>query len=196
MQAAGGTPIAGAGPAGAAARRLRWLFVGVAGLGWLVDVVTKVAAVHWLDPNRPLRVVDPLLTLRLIRNPGAAFSLGEGVTPAFALLATGVLGYVVGRLVPRLGHPGWSVALGLLSAGVAGNLTDRVLREPGFLRGHVVDFLQIPHWPVFNVADMCICGAAVLIVVLTLGKKVALDGQRYPEAAGPKADRTDEKAPR
>jgi signal peptidase II len=193
MQAAGGTPIAGAGRSGAAAR---WLFVGVAGLGWLVDVVTKVAAVHWLDPSRPVRVVDPLLTLRLIRNPGAAFSLGEGVTPAFALLATGVLGYVVVRLVPRLGHRGWSVALGLLSAGVAGNLTDRVLREPGFLRGHVVDFLQIPHWPVFNLADMCICGAAVLIVVLTLGKKVAIDGQRYPEAAGPKADRTDEKAPR
>ena len=97
-----------------------------------------------------------LLTLRLIRNPGAAFSQGEGFTWVFAVAAVLVLGFVGVRLVPRLGHVGWAVALGLLVAGVTGNLVDRIFRAPGPFRGHVVDFLQLPHWPIFNVADMCI----------------------------------------
>jgi signal peptidase II len=75
----------------------------------------------------------------------------------------------------RLGSTGWAVALGFLLAGVLGNLTDRVFRAPGFLRGHVVDFLQLPHWPVFNVADMCINVAAALIVIQAL-RGVAVSG--------------------
>jgi signal peptidase II len=80
--------------------------------------------------------------------------------------------------VPRLGHGGWAVALGLLTAGVGGNLTDRIFRSPGVLRGHVVDFLELPYWPVFNVADMCITAAAVMVVVLAVIKNVGLDGRR------------------
>lgn len=86
---------------------------------------------------------------------------------------------VVVRFVPQVGHPGWAVALGLLVAGVTGNLADRIFRSPGPLRGHVVDFLQLPHWPIFNVADMCITGAAVLIMILAVVKGVGLDGRRY-----------------
>jgi signal peptidase II len=82
------------------------------------------------------------------------------------------------RLVPRLGHGGWAVALGLLTAGVSGNLTDRIFRSPGILRGHVVDFLQLPHWPIFNVADLCITTAAVMVVVLAVIKNVGVDGSR------------------
>jgi signal peptidase II len=93
------------------------------------------------------------------------------------------------RLVPTLGHVGWALALGLLCAGVAGNLTDRLFRAPGFLHGHVVDFLQLPRWPIFNVADMCITSAAVLIMVLSVVKNVAITGERYekPEPA-PRGD--------
>jgi signal peptidase II len=94
-----------------------------------------------------------------------------------------VLVFVVARLAPTLGHRGWAVALGLLCAGVGGNLTDRLFREPGFLRGHVVDFLQLPHWPIFNVADMCITSAAVLILVLSVLKNVSISGERYAKAA-------------
>ena len=83
----------------------------------------------------------------------------------------------------RLGSPGWAVALGFLLAGVLGNLTDRVFRAPGFLHGHVVDFLQLPHWPVFNVADMCINVAAALIVIQAL-RGVSVSGSRAREAAG------------
>jgi signal peptidase II len=72
----------------------------------------------------------------------------------------------------------WSVALGLLLAGVLGNLVDRIFRDPGPMRGHVVDFLQLPHWPVFNVADICINVAAALILVQVV-RGVRLDGSRH-----------------
>jgi signal peptidase II len=152
----------------------------VALAGLVADIVTKIVVVDRLDPAAPIRLLGGLLTLRLIRNPGAAFSLGERYTFIFALLSVAVLLFVLVRLAPRIGHPGWAVALGLLVAGVAGNLTDRLFRAPGFLRGHVVDFLQLPHWPIFNVADMCITSAAVLIMVLSAVKNVGLDGERPP----------------
>ena len=62
-------------------------------------------------------------------------------------------------------RPGEFAQGGDLLGGVLGNLTDRVFRDPAFLRGHVVDFLQLPNWPVFNVADMCINIAAAVIVI-------------------------------
>ena len=77
----------------------------------------------------------------------------------------------------RVRHRGWAVAFGLLLAGVVGNLTDRLFRVPGPFRGHVVDFLALPHWPIFNVAVVCIDAAGALIVVLLL-RGVGLDGTR------------------
>jgi signal peptidase II len=71
------------------------------------------------------------------------------------------------------------VAIGLLCAGVAGNLTDRLFRPPGVLRGHVIDFLELPYWPVFNVADMCITAAAIMIMFLSVVKGIAITGQRH-----------------
>lgn len=132
-----------------------------------------------LEPAEPVRLLDGLLTLRLIRNPGAAFSLGEEFTVVFAGLALVVVAYVVLRLAPRVRHAGWAVGLGLLTAGVAGNLIDRLFRAPGVGRGHVVDFLQLPYWPIFNVADMCITASAVVIVLLSTVRGVGLDGERY-----------------
>lgn len=161
--------------------RLWPLFGTVALLGLGLDVVTKVEAVDRLEPNVPVQVLGPVLSLRLIRNPGAAFSQGEGFTWVFAVAALLVVAFVLVRLVPKLGHVGWAVALGLLVAGVTGNLVDRLFRAPGPFRGHVVDFLQLPHWPIFNVADMCITVAAVMVVVLSIFRNVGIDG-RKPEA--------------
>ena len=159
--------------------KLRLLWAAMAVTGLTLDVATKVIAVNQLDTGTPVRMLGGLLTLRLIRNPGAAFSQGEGFTAVFAVAAIGVLGYVSLRLVPRLGHTGWAVALGLLCAGVGGNLVDRLFRAPAVLRGHVVDFLQLPYWPIFNVADMCISTAAVMIVILSIIKNVGIDGERH-----------------
>lgn len=167
---------------------MRLVFAAVAAGGLLVDQLTKIIAVRFLDPYDPPVLLGGLLTLRLIRNPGAAFSLGENLTIVFALLAVAVVSYVLIRLAPKINHPGWAVALGLLVAGVSGNLMDRIFREPGVLHGHVVDFFQLPHFAIFNVADICITSAAVLIMVLAVIKNVGIDGEHYTRSAAPVDD--------
>ncbi len=165
-------------PGRAAGTRARclMLFAGVAVVGYVADVVSKVVAVAELTDRPPVPVLGNVLTLSLARNPGAAFSTGTSFTLALTCVA---LGAVVAVLVfaRRLGSVGWAIALGFLLAGVLGNLTDRIFRSPAPFRGHVVDFLQLPHWPIFNVADMCINVAAVLIVVQAL-RGVTLTGFR------------------
>jgi signal peptidase II len=138
--------------------------------------VTKALAVAALQPGEVVPVVGGLLQLRLVRNPGAAFSFATGATWVFTLIAAVVV-VVVLRVSRRVRSTTWAVALGLLLAGAAGNLTDRLLRAPAVARGHVVDFLELPHWPVFNVADSAICAAAALIVLLS-ARGVDLDGRR------------------
>jgi signal peptidase II len=144
------------------ASRLR-LVLGIAVVAWLTDLVTKVVAQRELADRGPVDAVGSLLRLNLTHNAGAAFSTGRSLTPLIALFAM-VAFVVVLVLAFRVGTTGWAWALGLLLAGIAGNLTDRLFRDPGPLRGHVVDFLQLPHWPIFNVADVCINVAAALIV--------------------------------
>jgi signal peptidase II len=136
-------------------------------------------AVTQLEPFGSVRLFGGLLTLRLIRNPGAAFGQGQRFTYVFAIAGILVLSFVIIKLVPRIGHPAWAVAIGLLCAGVAGNLTDRLFRPPGVLRGHVIDFLELPYWPIFNVADMCITAAAILIIFLSIVKGINITGQRH-----------------
>ena len=62
---------------------------------------------------------------------------------------------------------GWAVALGLALGGIFGNLTDRIFRDPGALQGEVVDWIQLPNWPVFNVADMAVVSSAIFIALLS-----------------------------
>ena len=180
MQTTRGTSITESSPERSRRRApSRWLFAVVAVICLGLDQVTKALAVRYLDPANPPSFFGGLVTLQLIRNSGAAFSLGENYTIVFTILAALVLIFVLTVLLPRLGHKGWAVALGLLAAGVAGNLTDRIFRPPSFLHGHVVDFIQLPHWAIFNVADMCVSSAAVLIVILAIFLNVAVSGERY-----------------
>jgi signal peptidase II len=157
--------------------RHRLQFVVVAVAAYAVDLGTKLLAVAHLTPHQKVDVVGGLLRFDLVRNPGAAFSTGTSYTivlSAIALLAAGV----VIRFGRRLGDRIWAVGLGLLLAGVCGNLTDRVFRDPGFLRGHVVDFLELPHWPVFNVADMLIDAGVALIIIQTW-RGIGITGHRH-----------------
>jgi signal peptidase II len=152
----------------------------VVALAWLVglvlDQVTKALAAHRLSGASDVRVIGTLLQLRLTRNAGAAFSTGTQFTIVLSCLAV-VATVVVVVIALRARTVVWAVALGLLLAGITGNLTDRLLRDPAPLRGHVVDFLMLPHWPIFNVADVCITVAAALIV-LQAYRGVRLDGRR------------------
>ncbi|WOP17658.1 signal peptidase II [Raineyella sp. LH-20] len=159
--------------------RARTILLGVAVVGVVLDQVAKQAAVAALVPERPVPLVGRLLQLYLIRNSGAAFSLGEGATWVFALLASLVLVGLLVVVLPRVRHWGWAVAFGLLGAGVAGNLVDRVVRPPAAFRGHVVDFLMLPHWPIFNVADMMIVAAAAVIIALSFFGHRGPTGRAY-----------------
>lgn len=146
--------------------------------GYVLDLVTKVLALTYLDPSDPPRFLGGLLTFRLTRNPGAAFSMGESLTVVLTIIAASALAGLLFWVLPRVRHAGWTVAAGFLLAGILGNLTDRLFREPGFARGHVVDFIQLPYFAIFNVADMFITFAAVIVVWLTVITKVGMDGRR------------------
>jgi len=152
------------------------LLVGLAALGLVVDQVTKHLAVQHLG-DHAIALAGGMLHLTLARNAGAAFSTGTSYTAVISVVAI-VAAVVVVVLAFRVRNRLWAAALGLLLAGVLGNLGDRIFREPGPLRGHVVDFLQLPHWPVFNVADICINLAALLILVQVV-RGIRLDGTRH-----------------
>ncbi|MDQ3615913.1 MAG: signal peptidase II [Actinomycetota bacterium] len=158
-------------------RRHIGLFVTVGALAYVLDVTSKILAVDLLTGRPPVEVVGPYLRLAVAYNPGAAFSVGTSFTEiltAIAILAAGVVLWVA----RRLGSTGWAIGLGFLLGGVCGNLTDRLFRAPGPMRGHVVDFLMFPHFPVFNVADICINIAAATIIVQAV-RGVRVDGRRH-----------------
>lgn len=133
----------------------------------VVDQLTKVWAVAALEGQPDRELIGEILKLSFVRNPGAAFGLGGGATIVFSLLAI-VVAVVLARMSTKLVSYWWAVALGLMLGGAVGNLADRLFREPAPLRGHVVDFLRLPNWPVFNVADSALVASAVMIVGLSL----------------------------
>ena len=153
-------------PAPEPPRQLRLLLT-VAAVVLALDVITKVLAVKLLRPGQPVPIIGEVVTWNLVRNSGAAFSMATGYTVFLTVIATGVvLGIVwMGR---RLVSPWWAVGLGMILGGAMGNLMDRFFRSPGPLRGHVVDFLSVGWWPVFNIADPSVVGGAILLVTLSV----------------------------
>ena len=145
-----------------------------------LDIVTKVLAVRLLTPGQPVSIIGDTVTWTLVRNSGAAFSMATGYTWVLTLVASCVVVGIIwmGR---RLVSPWWAIGLGMILGGAMGNLVDRFFRSPGPLRGHVVDFLSIGWWPVFNVADPSVVGGAILLVVLSLfGFDFDTVGRRRP----------------
>jgi signal peptidase II len=151
------------------------LWAGVATFAYVLDQGTKYWAQRSLDSNAPTSVIGDVLQFHLIHNPGAAFSMGTGYTIVLTLIALTVIVICI-KMAGRLGSTGWAIALGLLVGGALGNVTDRIFRAPSPLRGHVVDFIEVPHWPVFNVADSAITVAAALFILQSL-RGVHLDGR-------------------
>ena len=134
----------------------------------IVDQATKALAVARLEDQSAISAIPHILNFRFARNSGAAFSMGESFTLVFTLISTLVaLGIIFFGGRSRGIN---STLLSLVLGGVSGNLIDRFFRTPGFLHGHVVDWIELPHWPIFNIADSCVVVAA-LIYVLYSGKK-------------------------
>jgi signal peptidase II len=175
------SPAVTDGITGARHRGLTALLLGTTLVVIGIDQLSKYLVVRDLTENVPVTVISGVLQLRLIRNSGAAFSLATGSTWLFTVIAT-VVSAVIIRISRKLGSRWWAVALGLLLGGALGNLLDRLLRAPGFGRGHVVDwieYLKFPFmsFPIFNLADSCIVVAACLIALLGV-RGIAIDGTR------------------
>lgn len=139
-----------------------------------VDQLTKWWAENELAGREPIQIVGDLLQLRLLYNSGAAFSIATGMTWLLTLIVIVVIVVVI-RASAKLGSKGWAIAFGLLLGGAFGNLIDRLFRDPGFLEGHVVDFIDYGGLFVGNIADIAITVAAVLIAVLTW-RGITVDG--------------------
>jgi signal peptidase II len=156
----------------------------------VLDLLTKIIVVATIRPNEPVRILGGLVYFSLIRNPGAAFSMATGMTWLLALVAIGVVVVII-RMAPRLHSTPWAISLGLVLGGACGNLIDRIFRSPGFLQGHVVDFVSVfgpnaEYFPVFNVADSAITiGGISLVITALLG--IDFDGtttkSRQPDGA-------------
>jgi signal peptidase II len=147
----------------------------------LIDIVTKQLAVSGLTGREPVRLLGGAVYLDVIRNSGAAFSLGTGYTFVFPMITAIVVGWI-GWTARRLRSAPWGIALGLVLGGALGNFTDRIFRAPGPMVGHVVDFISVfgpdgERFPVFNAADSALCVGVALAVLLELtGRRV--DGAR------------------
>jgi signal peptidase II len=147
-------------PARARARLVRPLLI--AGAIALADQATKSLAVSRLDDG-PSELFWGI-QFRLSRNPGSAFSLFQSRTVVLALLSVALVVVLV-RLAGKAESLAASLGLAAVLGGALGNLSDRIFRTPGFLRGHVVDFIKVPHWPSFNIADSAITVGAIVLVV-------------------------------
>jgi signal peptidase II len=157
----------------------------VAGLVLVADLVSKVLVVAHIRRDDHVELLGHYLQLTNTRNSGAAFSVGTRATVLFTAVAVVVV-VVILRAAARLRSTGWAVCLGLLLGGALGNLVDRIFRAPGVFRGEVVDWVQLPHWPVFNLADSAIVVGGVIAVLLA-SRGVPLEGKRPAPDAGPES---------
>jgi signal peptidase II len=140
-----------------------------------LDQVSKVLIVAELRPDQRVVWLGRLITLQLVRNPGAAFGVGASYTIIIAAIAVGTIVFIL-RAARRLESLAWAIVLGLLLGGAMGNLSDRLLRAPGPLRGFVVDWIKLPLFPpTFNLADTAITFGAIIAVLLAL-RGVRIDG--------------------
>ncbi len=139
----------------------------------ILDQSTKAIAIANLTPGVETHFLGSLLSWFLIFNNSAAFSLGYGQTWIFTLIGIGAL-VALGWYLRRVKQTSWMILAGLLAGGILGNLVDRIFRSPGFGRGLVVDFIQIPfNFPIFNLADSAIvCVAVTVVIRVMLGHKV------------------------
>lgn len=164
------------------------LAVGVGVLGYAVDQLTKYLALAHLTPGQPKEIIGSLLRFTLIFNPGAAFGMGSNSTVALSIFAIVALLACLVIGLPRVHTMAQGLGLGLLMAGIAGNLHDRLFHEPSPLRGEVIDFFQLPYFAIFNVADICITTAAAFMIWLAFtdgrsdDRDVAVPGEETAEA--------------
>lgn len=172
---------AAARAAGVSVRAILALFT-VALAAFACDQITKYFVVENLTLGEPVPVLGNVLDFVFVKNPGAAFSLASGATWIFSIAASVVTVLII-VFARRIRSLSWAILFGMLLGGTLGNLTDRLLREPSFGLGHVIDFIRVAGFPaVFNIADSFIVASMGLFIILTI-RGVGLDGQREQKLA-------------
>nr|WP_221420892.1 signal peptidase II [Conyzicola lurida] len=165
-----------------------WAVVLIAVVVILLDQGSKWWAESALGNGEVVPFIGDLIRFVLVYNPGAAFSIGTEYTWIFAIL-TGLAVILIAWYARRVTSVGWMVALGLLLGGATTHLGDRLFRDPGFGRGHVVDFIAYADFFIGNVADIAIFVGAVMLVLLTLmGRPVSIT--TTPKASTSASDET------
>jgi len=150
------------------ATRKLWLLIAAI---VVVDQLTKHWALNRLSGGRTIDIIGSL-RFNLAFNRGMAFSQATGAGPVIGALAFVIIIVIV--LWMRRSATGVSaVAAGLIVGGALGNLVDRLFRNDAWLRGAVVDFVDLQWFPIFNVADSCITIGAALMVLASLRAKSA-----------------------
>lgn len=149
------------------AERARRLFIAVTTSIFALDLATKNWAEAELKFREPIKVLGEFLQLSYSTNSGAAFSLFTDATLFLSSLKLAVAGFII-FYIRRVTRPVWSLGFALLLGGVLGNLYDRILRPPGLWRGEVIDWIELPNWPNFNIADSAIVSAGILMTILAM----------------------------
>ena len=137
-------------------------------VGVALDLWTKEAVFSWLStiPDNEFTIVKGFVTFVMRENSGAAFSIAAGQTAALIIISVIALAVVVAIfLFGGIGQRVTQIALALFTAGIIGNLYDRIFNS-GFVRDFI-DVVYWPgkHWPAFNVADSMLCIAVGLLLV-------------------------------
>jgi signal peptidase II len=142
------------------------------------DQLTKALVIASIDPG-DRREVLPFLDLVYVLNEGVAFGfLGDSSQGIVLAVTLAALALVVGWFAFNRDRPLAWLAVGLLAGGALGNLIDRLARDG------VVDFIDFPAWPSFNVADIAITlGAATLALIALAGPEPGEEADRTPERA-------------
>lgn len=149
------------------ARRPFWIAIVVAVAVIAADQFSKWWAIENLSDGQTIPVIGDFIRFFLVYNPGAAFGLGTGYTWILAIIA-GAAAVAIAVYAWRVRSVAWTIALGLILGGAITHFGDRMFRDPGFARGHVVDFIAYGNWFVGNVADIAIVGGVAFAVVLVL----------------------------
>jgi signal peptidase II len=151
-------------PAGGRRGRRLLAVYGTAAAVLALDQLIKHLVVSNLAGGPPVDVIGSFVQLRYTTNSGGAFSLLTGAPLFFGVMAIVIIGGIV--YASRRTQPlSMLVVLGLILGGALGNLSDRLFRDDGMLRGEVVDFVKVGIWPVFNLADSCIVVGGLLLAI-------------------------------
>ena len=141
-----------------------------------MDQGVKQLMLNWMEPGVPQPVIGDWFRFYLLFNPGAAFSMGENLTWVFTAIQ---LAFVLGALWfgPRMTSKWEALGLALIAGGALGNLIDRLFRDPGFWFGHVVDYISVGNFAVFNLADVSITVGVVVFILGTIATEMK-EGER------------------